>query len=186
MEDTAVKDNDHDLERRKEERRKGAADLGDALNRINLIINSTFNYEKIMDSVVVEAAKAIGCEASSVALREGANWIIRHVHGMAREWLGRSFSDKEAPHALFAEVSKRPVAINDAFTDKRTNNEVMRAMGVRSVLVIPLLPRGKIRETSSSPTTPLRSSSATPRSILRTSWALRSPSPSTTPLSTKS
>ena len=144
MEGTAITNNDQGIERRKEERRKGVVDLGDALNRINLIINSTFDYDEIMNSVVVEAAKAIGCESSSIAIREGTNWIIRYIHGMPQEWIGRSFSDKEAPHALFAEVSKRPVAIDDAFHDKRVNNEVMKALGIRSVLVIPLMMRGRI------------------------------------------
>ncbi len=48
-------------------------------------------------------------------------------------------NDRQEPHAVLAIETKKPVVVNDAFTDERVNREHMKQWGVRSVLVVPLV-----------------------------------------------
>ncbi|KCZ71873.1 PAS domain S-box [Candidatus Methanoperedens nitroreducens] len=130
--------------KRTEEERLRAKELSDALNSINTAINSTLDFDEIMRRVIVESAKAIGCETATITLHEGDSWIVRYIYGFPDELIGSRYTDEEVPHGVLAAQSKQPVIINDAYTDERVNREVMERYGIRSVLVIPLVVRERV------------------------------------------
>jgi PAS domain S-box-containing protein len=113
--------------------------LSNALNLINLQINSSLEFDEIMQTVVTEAAKAIGCETAAISLKEDDHWKVSYVYGFPRELVGREMVDEEEPHAVLAIRTRKPVVIGDAYYDKRVNREHMEKFGVRSVLVVPIL-----------------------------------------------
>lgn len=115
-----------------------------ALNNTMLLVNSTLEPDEIMNRIVVETAKGIGCESARIAIREGTQWRLKYLYRLPEELKGRVFSDEDLPHASLAMVTKKPVAINDAFNDNRTNMEFMRTYGIRSVLVLPLMEKEKV------------------------------------------
>ncbi|HCG99477.1 MAG TPA: hypothetical protein DE036_06725 [Actinobacteria bacterium] len=119
--------------------RKRAERLRDALNDINSAVNSTLEFDEIMKRVVVEACEAIVCETTAIAMREGDRWVVRYAHGFAQEIIGVKLTDEEAPHLMLAARTNKPVAINDAYNDKRVDREVMAKYGVRSTLIAPLV-----------------------------------------------
>ena len=109
------------------------------LNDVMILVNSSHDINEILHKVVQASCKALGCESARIAMREGNKWVIRYVSNLPENLIGRSFTDKELPHAALAMTTRKPVAIDDAFHDDRTNNEMMKSLGVRSVLVLPLL-----------------------------------------------
>jgi PAS domain S-box-containing protein len=118
--------------------RKQTANLSDGLNRINEIISSSTNQEEIMQAVVTEAAKVIGCESAAISLREDDHWKVSNVFGFSQKLIGTTMVNEEEPHAVLALKTKEPVVIKDAYNDERVNREHMKKYGVRSVLVVPL------------------------------------------------
>jgi PAS domain S-box-containing protein len=117
------------------------------LNNILLLTNSSHDVEQIRHQIVEESCKALGCESARIAMREGESWVIRYVNRLPDDLIGRSFSDEELPLAALAIVTKKPVAIDDAFRDERANTELMKSLGMRSVLVVPLTEEGVVTGT---------------------------------------
>ncbi len=113
--------------------------LNRSLNVINEMILSTLDFEGVMENVVSEAARALGCETAAVSLREGNGWVVRDVYGFPKEKVGMRMSDAEVPHAVLAATSKKPLLLNEADRDKRMNREHLRKLGIRSVIAVPLL-----------------------------------------------
>jgi PAS domain S-box-containing protein len=124
--------------------RKQAKELSDALNNINAAINSTLDFDEIMERVVVESAKAIGAETAAISLREGDGWVVRYAYGLEPQLVGTRLTDEENSHAMLAVRLRAPVAISDAYNDERVNRQMMQDYGVRSVLVSPLVARDEI------------------------------------------
>ncbi|MCL5291559.1 MAG: SpoIIE family protein phosphatase [Actinobacteria bacterium] len=121
--------------------KKRAKELSDALNDINMTINSTLEFDEIMQRVVVKSAKAIGCETAAITLREGDYWVLRYNYGFSNELIGTRFTDEEAKHTVLAADTRKTIVIDDAFKDERINCEVAKALSIRSILIVPLTVR---------------------------------------------
>lgn len=119
--------------------RKRAEKFREALNEINLVINSSLDFDEIMPKVIHEAGKFIGCETAAISLRKGNIWVVSYVYGFPKRLVGTQMVDEQEPHAVLAIKTKEPVVIDDAYNDQRVNREHMKTYGVRSVLVVPLL-----------------------------------------------
>ncbi len=135
-----------DISRRKryEKKLRESKELSDALNRINSAINSTLNFDVIMQRVVTESAKALRSETAGIALREQDYWVTRYVYGLPQNIVGKKISEDRAVITAIAAKTKEPVAVDDALTDKRVNVEVMEKHGIRSFMVMPLMARGEV------------------------------------------
>ncbi len=135
-----------DISRRKrdEEKFKESKELSDALNRINSAINSTLDFNVIMQRVVTESAKALRSETAGIALHEHEYWVTRYVYGLPQDIVGNKISEDKATITGIAAKTKAPVVVDDALTDKRINVEIMEKHGIRSFMVIPLMVRGEV------------------------------------------
>ncbi len=120
-------------------RRKQTEILNLALDNINGIIHSTLNFDEIMNSVVSEAAAALGFETAAVSLRIAGEWIVGYTYGFKEDIVGLRVSDEGDPHALLAIRTGRIVTIQDAYRDERVNAARMETWGIRSVMVVPLM-----------------------------------------------
>ena|GEM_PF-3880868 len=132
-------------DRRREERRGRMTSLIDALHQICLTINSSVDFNERMNRVIFEAAKTIRCESAGIAIRKDNLWTIKYAWGLQQELLEKSFTDNEFPHAVIAETNQKLVAINDTSNDDRVNQDVMRTLGIRSTVVIPLIAKAKVK-----------------------------------------
>jgi len=131
-------------ERKKTEARlKRARDLSDALNRINAAINSTLNFDAIMQRVVTESAKALGSETAGIALLEEGYWVTRYIYGLPDIVVGSRMKAEDAVITRLAIETGRPVAIDNIYTDERVNREMMEKHGVRAFMVVPVILRGE-------------------------------------------
>lgn len=118
--------------------------LNDALNNINLVINSTLDTEVILRQAAAEAAKATESEASVILLRQADNWLVRVVHGRRQEEIGFTLNEQEAPIATLAARTGRPVVISDTLRDPRVNPSLATHLGVRSMLGAPIQAKDEV------------------------------------------
>jgi PAS domain S-box-containing protein len=113
--------------------------LSQSMNRIGKLIHSTLDLREILERVMPEAARAVGSETAAVSLRQGDHWVVRYVHGFPQDMIGAQMDGRREPHVVLAIQTKKPVVINDAFTDARVNCPHMKKWGVHAVLVVPLV-----------------------------------------------
>lgn len=116
-----------------------AKEFSDALNSINMTINSTLEFDQVMQRVTVDATQAIGAESSAILLHGDEGWVAKYLYGLPEELKEKRFSEDNAPYVAIAAKIKRIVAIGDAYSDERVNPEVARAYRIRSMLVVPLI-----------------------------------------------
>ena len=114
-----------------------------ALSEINQIIHSSLEIDEILDGAVSAAARAIGSDSAALSLRKGQRWVVSSIYQFPEDVLGSTMDDEEERHAVLAIESQAPVAISDAYNDPRVNNEHMRQWGIASVLVVPVILRGR-------------------------------------------
>lgn len=120
-----------------------AKHLSDALNDINNAISSTFNIDKILQSVVVEAAEAIGCDGSVIGLYEDDVWAIRYVHGLSKGLADKAFRNEQSYAVMLALETKEPIIINDTSRDEKANRLLAETYGIRSIMIVPLIVKDK-------------------------------------------
>jgi len=123
---------------------KRAQELCFPLNRINEVIHSTLDLDAIMQRVIVESAKALDAEASSIGLFENEHFVVKHVYNMPRELVGRSLLSGEVKGVHYAASMKDVVVFEDALNDGRLNPELIRTYGIRSLIIAPLIARGTV------------------------------------------
>ena len=124
--------------------RKRAEELSRALNDINLTINSTLDFDEIMQRVVVEAGKAIGSDACDITLHKDNSWIIEYAYGLSQEVIGISFTGEQATVPELVAQNKRPLVIKNICRDEKFSHWVMKKYGICSVLAAPLIVRGEV------------------------------------------
>ncbi len=129
------------MRKRFENEMRRSKELSDALNDINSLINSTLEFDNIMQKVVVEATKAIGAETAAIDLREDDRWVFKYANGLPNELIGQRFTDSEFMVSSLAARSKKLIAVNDAMGDMRVNRELAQRLNIRSMLVVPLMVR---------------------------------------------
>lgn len=118
--------------------RKRAQFFSDALNEINTTINSTLEYEEIMQRVADGACRAVGSESAMILVREEDDWVIKYGHNLPSKRLGAKLTDEEAKASTLVAKTNKPLIVLDALTDPRVNAETMKEFKIRSMLAVPL------------------------------------------------
>lgn len=117
------------------------------LNNIMMLINASHDRDEIVLKVVKESFTALGCESAQIAMRECDNWVIRYDNNLPDNLVGRSFTDKELPHAALAMTTRKPVIIDDTTHDDWMKARLMESLGIKAVLTLPLLERNVVTGT---------------------------------------
>ncbi len=118
--------------------RQRTQQLGEALNYINEAMSSTLEFDQIMQTVVEESSKAIGCEKSVTYIREEHTWVPTHVYRFPPELIGTRFPDTAAPFAALTKARK-PIITYQATSKDRVQSELMSRYQIESLLSVPLL-----------------------------------------------
>lgn len=119
-----------------------AKELSDALNEINKDIGLPLDFDKIMQCITVDAAKAMNSEALEILLYENGHWVVRYLYGLPESILGTKFAKREV--ILSEAIPREVLVVNDACNDRRINREVMERFGVRSILIVPMVVREEV------------------------------------------
>lgn len=130
--------------RREERRRQRAKELSDGLNSINAVINSTLDFGRIMDQVVLLATRVMGCDAAVVVLPEFGQWVIKHLYGLPNVRLGTvvTVADDKCIHHAVEQGST--VVCRDVVKGEMVSPEAVDKFGMRSCLAVPLMLREEI------------------------------------------
>ena len=126
-------------------KRKKTEELQNSLNDIGNVINSNLNADKIMESVMIRASKAIGAESASIALRMDEKWLIKYIYNLPQEMRGIIYTDEDNPHGMLAVNTKKVVPINDTCIDKNVNVNTMKEYNIRSLLTVPLILNDEVK-----------------------------------------
>ncbi len=112
--------------------------LSGTLNSLNTIINSTHDFDEIMQKVAVDAAKAIGCNKSSIEMRQQGYWEVRYIYGLPQEVLGKRFNFQETVGLEIMVKTKQPFAINGNDVNKVLVPRIIDTFGVGSMMLMPV------------------------------------------------
>jgi len=101
------------------------------------------NLDGILRELAADAAAIVGASGIAIALTEGNKTICRASHGSAGPELGAVI---DVNSGITGECLRTAVSVvcNDAETAPSINASVCRDLGVRSVVVIPLVARGDV------------------------------------------
>jgi len=118
--------------------------LTKAINVISVSASSTFDVDEILHRILMAATEALGTEASSLVLRDGDAGVVKEVIGLGVTEVGQTF----AAGSLSADVSiveePRPIVIQDALSDDSLDGRAAGALGIRSLLIVPVIMRGAV------------------------------------------
>lgn len=124
--------------------RKHLERLSQALDSINLAVNSTLDLNEIIKRVVTAAAEAVGADNSTISLQEGDKWRLADVGGRLSKNIDAGFAENLKPIIKLATQLKRSVLVDDALSDPRVSPGFVNAYGLRSFMLSPLFIRGEI------------------------------------------
>jgi len=120
-------------------KRNRAKELGDNLNEVNSLINETLDINKVVDKVVSTSAAAIGADSAAFFLLEDDYWVLEQIEGPSPHEIGTRLPyDMLNPPTNMIE-NPAPVAISDAGSDDHSNSEMARKVGLKSLMLIPLV-----------------------------------------------
>jgi signal transduction histidine kinase len=122
-----------------QERLRDANEKSEALDRINVTLHSTLDFDEIVKNIVSEGAVTLASDSAAISLQQGDGWTVKHVYGMPSTLIGTRMTNEEELHAVHAIQTREPVTVDDAFNDHRFNREHLRRHNIRSVLVAPLI-----------------------------------------------
>ena len=113
--------------------------LDQALAEISATISATLDYEEILHRLVESSAAALDVDTSGLTVKEGDSWVMREFLGMPKSHVTSALSDHQLELSLLASAQHEPLAINDVEQDPRVDSRRMRALGIRSLLAVPIV-----------------------------------------------
>ena len=122
------------------ERSRGQA-LSDALDRINLTMVSTSDYDELLERAMTEAAQALGSVEAALVIPADGSWITRFSQGASWATAGASVSDDVARQFSGLAVGQR--AVVSTSSRGKSDDLSPRASRTQSVRV-PLISRDGI------------------------------------------
>ncbi|KKK86571.1 hypothetical protein LCGC14_2761910, partial [marine sediment metagenome] len=108
-----------------------------SLNEINADIHSTFDFDKIMQTVMKKAPAILDCATSGLLIDVGDHWLMKHSSGKFADVEGKRLPKGAIESASTAYSSNKPFVSNDAYNDKRLNTKLVKHKGIRAILDVP-------------------------------------------------
>lgn len=112
--------------------------LSRKLNELDALLHSGFVSDERIRRAVADAGDALDAESSAlVVVREDDVLLMQHCEREDACW--EPFRSSDFPHLALSLLSREPLCSRNVETDDRLNTYMMRALGVRSTLVVPIL-----------------------------------------------
>jgi len=118
--------------------------LSDALNDLGTVIHSSLDIDEVMQRVLKGAAEAMKVDATLIGAFEEGVFRIRYVYNMPEVFTRRILTSNELRAMDYAARAKDAVAFSDAFNDERLNIQFVREIGIRSLLVAPVMTKDRV------------------------------------------
>jgi len=125
--------------------RKQLFQLNEALNRVSMMVNSTLDFNEMIQKVLAETALTIGAESAVFMVKQDHEMLIRITWGMADDLpVGEHFPADQIRVADLVHATGEPIVISDVVSDDRCNQERMQAAGVHSLIACPLFAKDQV------------------------------------------
>ncbi|MDZ4180974.1 MAG: SpoIIE family protein phosphatase [Coriobacteriia bacterium] len=112
--------------------------LSDALNDINNAVIGGSDTGAVMQQALDMAVAALGCESGVIYLQDGADWILHYLSGLPDSMLGVRIPEASASFTVLTAGPVGSIAYNDACSDERIDNRLMRRHQIKSMLDVVL------------------------------------------------
>jgi TonB family protein len=106
--------------------------------RVSPELSAELALEIVLNEIVEEACLATGASGAAIVLERGGEWVCRASSGGNAPQLGARL-DTEAGLTGACVKTRKVQYCDDAQTDGRADMEACRSLGVRSVMILPLL-----------------------------------------------
>jgi PAS domain S-box-containing protein len=106
------------------------------------VATAGLDLERVMDTIVRRAVELTGAPGASVEMAEGDFMVYRAAAGTLAEHRGLRLPIHASLSGM-AVLTARLLRADDTETDPRVHREACRALGIRSMLVLPLLAEGR-------------------------------------------
>lgn len=106
------------------------------------IVKLGLDVGQVMSLVVDKTAKLLGVDGAAVELVDGEEMVYEAAAGIAAPQIGLRLKRNASISGLCIE-KQSPLICNDSETDSRVNRDACRQVGLRSLLVIPLIHCGE-------------------------------------------
>ncbi len=133
-----------------EDRRRRHERHDEILAQIARYTGSSLELDEVLERIVQAAAELTGADRASILLldRSGELLLPSALHGMepgfVAGWKRRPIRLADEPLSREVLATGRPVIVEDAPADPRTDKASVAFFGDRSILVAPLISRGRI------------------------------------------
>jgi PAS domain S-box-containing protein len=124
-------------------RRSRTERLDRALLDIGTAVNSSFDFDTILQRALDLAVEALSCESGIIFLKEGSDWVMRFLSNLPEDLCGARVPDELASFTTLTGGKAGAIAFNDAYEDDRISNRVMRRFEIKSLLDVTLRVRGR-------------------------------------------
>ncbi|MCU0661668.1 MAG: GAF domain-containing sensor histidine kinase [Myxococcota bacterium] len=118
---------------------KDTADIFKVLYQLSNQLNSSLDFEQVLNSAMARVIDLMSAERGFIMLRQGDQLECHVSHGIPRESVkgGKDYSRSIVDLVL---AQERPMRLTDALTDESIAPKAsIKMMGVRSVLCVPLI-----------------------------------------------
>ena len=116
-----------------------AAQLSAALNKINEILMSALTPADVLARLVGEVSEIAGADKCLVIEVRGDQFVITHVRNVRDDLVGQPMNGASYAAFALAAAERRPILIEDNWTDPRTNKKFVIPYELRAFHLIPLI-----------------------------------------------
>lgn len=121
------------------EAQRRAVQLSAALNKINEALMSALTPDDVLASMVGEVSEAAGADKCLVIEVNGDVFTITYVRDVSDDLVGQPKPAAYYPGFALAAAERRPILIEDNWTDPRTNKDFVVPNELRAFQLIPLI-----------------------------------------------
>lgn len=124
--------------------RRQAEEMNAALNIVDTAMNSTRDFDSVVHTAVLNAARAMGSDGAAIALREGDDLVTSGVAGLPRDIVG-AHQPIDALKDVWSKLRrKQPVVIEHALHADAIGFELFRGNTIGSLVLAPLTAKRRV------------------------------------------
>ena len=118
--------------------------LDESLASIGTMVTTSLDSDEILHRLVTLSAEAMGAETAGLTLSSVRGWVVRSTVGMPAGPIRTVLNDPQLEAAFLSAEPNEPIVIDDVDQDPRVDPQFMKRLGVKSLLLVPLVAKGNV------------------------------------------
>ena len=109
-----------------------------SLNEINASINSSLEFEAIMEAVVRQSCSAVDCDSVSFEMKHENYWRAEYAEGLPRDLTGVHLTGEDAPDLDLIARTREPLIFSQGDGGSPIFARALEAFNAGSIMLIPV------------------------------------------------